>query len=238
LRPCWPSTRDPTPTRARRASRSSGATTCWRRAGAVARAGRDPRHAGALALRAAALASEDGRAAAEVAALRRTNPREPAAESLAAAAALLVDDHAAYDAQRDGHRRRPRRRRAFSVRGRGLTRQRRYAEARAIARREWPPTGATRLPLVLGTTLLRLGDEAQAGALRLAWQRDPYDARTFNLLNLFRKIIRSLRDRHDGAPCRFRVEPAARPALEAIVAPFPRETYARSWRLRFEPRGP
>jgi len=41
------------------------------------------------------------------------------------------------------------------------------------------------------------------------------------------------------AHLRFRVEPAARPAIEAVVAPFLEETYQRYVaRYRFEPRGP
>ena len=60
----------------------------------------------------------------------------------------------------------------------------------------WPPTASSataptpRLLTSLGNTLLRLGEEDEGLALlRRAWDRDPYDVRTYNLLNLFEKVI-------------------------------------------------
>ena len=62
----------------------------------------NPAHAGALALRAAlALDAENWAAsAADVAAIRRTNPQDIGAARVAAAAALLVDDRAGYERAR------------------------------------------------------------------------------------------------------------------------------------------
>ena len=62
----------------------------------------NPAHAGALALRAAlALDAENwSAAAADVAAIRRTNPQDIGATRVAAAAALLVDDRAGYERAR------------------------------------------------------------------------------------------------------------------------------------------
>jgi cytochrome c-type biogenesis protein CcmH/NrfG len=62
----------------------------------------NPAHAGALALRAAlALDAENwSAAAADVAAIRRTNPQDVGAARVAAAAALLLDDRAGYERAR------------------------------------------------------------------------------------------------------------------------------------------
>ena len=93
---------------------------------------------------------------------------------------------------------------------------------------------------VLGTTLLRLGEEpAGLDVLRRAWKRDPYDARTYNLLNLFEKVIPARYITIDTKHLRFRVEPAARPAIESVVGPFLEETYQRYvQRYGLAPDGP
>ena len=75
-------------------------------------------------------------------------------------------------------------------------------------------------------TLLRLGDEtAGLDALRRAWKRDPYDVRTFNLLNLFEKVIPARYTTISSAHLRFRIPPAARKAITEVVAPFLEERY-------------
>ena len=92
----------------------------------------------------------------------------------------------------------------------------------------------------LAMTLLRLGEDAKGlEALRRSWKLDPYDARTFNILELFEKIIPARYTTLATAHLRFRVEPSARPAIEAVVAPFLEETYARYVaRYGFSPKGP
>ncbi|HXI59508.1 MAG TPA: tetratricopeptide repeat protein [Polyangia bacterium] len=204
----------------------------------------NPHHAGALALRAEiALDGEDfAGTAALVAALRKVNPRDPGAARLAAASALLRDDRAGYEQERDG-------RLAvnatdgdfFAFVAEALDHHRRYDDARGIADEgvRVDPTSA-RCLLSLGTTLLRLGDEEEGlSALRKAWKRDPYDVRTFNLLNLFDKVIPSQYTSVKTEHLRFRVPIAARVAVQSVVAPFLEETYARYVaRYGFTPRGP
>jgi cellulose synthase operon protein C len=204
----------------------------------------NPRHAGALALRAElALDREDfAAAAADVALLRRTNPVDPGAARVAAAAALLLDDAPGYARARDQH--------LAAHAGDGtffafvadaLVRQRRYDEARAVAEEGVAADAKNAGCLsVLATTLLRLGDEPRGlEVLRRAWKLDPYDARTYNLLNLFEKVIPARYTMVATAHLRFRVEPAARPAIEAVVGPFLEETYARYVaRYGFDPKGP
>jgi tetratricopeptide (TPR) repeat protein len=204
----------------------------------------NPRHAGALALRAElALDREDfAGAAADVALIRRTNPRDAGAAEVAAAAALLLDDQAAYARERDRHlAAHARDGELFAFVAEALERQRRYAEARAVAEEGVAADAANaRCLSVLATTLLRLGDEARGlETLRRAWKIDPYDARTFNLLDLFEKVIPARYTMVSTAHLRFRVEPAARAAVESIVAPFLEETYARDVaRYGVEPKGP
>jgi Tfp pilus assembly protein PilF len=204
----------------------------------------NPRHAGALALRAElALDREDWEgAAADVALLHRTNPVDPGAARVAAAAALLLDDATTYARTRDAHlASHAHDGEFFAFVAEALERQRRYAEARAVAAEGVAADAQNaRCLSALATTLLRLGDEtAGLETLRRAWKIDPYDARTFNLLNLFETVIPARYTTLSTAHLRFRVEPAARPAIEAVVAPFLEETYARYVaRYGFEPKGP
>ncbi|HVZ74253.1 MAG TPA: tetratricopeptide repeat protein [Polyangia bacterium] len=204
----------------------------------------NPRHPGALALRAElALDREDrAAAAADVAALRATNPVDPGAARVAAAAAMLGDDEATFRRERDADL-------AahvgdadlFAFVAEVLVRQRRYDEAGAVAEAgaALDPTCARCLSAE-ATTLLRLGDEARGlEALRRAWKLDPYDARTFNLLDLYEKVIPARYVTLATAHLRFRVEPATRAAIEEVVGPFLEETYARDVaRYGFEPKGP
>ncbi len=148
---------------------------------------------------------------ADAAAIRRTNPRDPGAARVEAAAALLLDDPAGYARARalalevnphDGA--------FFAFVAEALTRHRRYDDAREVASAGVAanPEDAACLQ-ALATTLLRLGDEARGvETLRRAWTRDPYDVRTFNLLNLFEKGIPARTTMVASAHLSFRV-PAA-----------------------------
>src|SRR5207302_7088363 len=96
----------------------------------------NPRHAGALELRAeTALDAEDfAAAAADVAAVRRTNPRDGTAAAVAAAAALILDDPATYARERDQHLGvHPGDGGFFAFVAEALDRQRLYDDARAVA---------------------------------------------------------------------------------------------------------
>ena len=204
----------------------------------------NPAHAEALALRAQlALDSEDWAAAkADVAALRRTNPRDAGAARIAATAALLLDDRAGYEAARDAALAvRPRDSAFFAFVAEALTRHRRYDEARAVAAEGVAADADDAGCLsVLAMTLLRLGDEtAGLDTLRRAWKSDPYDVRTFNLLNLFEKVIPARYTTIASAHFRFRIPPAARKAITEVVAPFLEERYAHYVaRYGFTPAGP
>ena len=204
----------------------------------------NPRHARALAMRGElALDGEEFAAvAARTAEIRRTNPHDGGAAALAAAAALVLDDRAGYARERDRHLQdHPGDGDFFAFVAEALIRHRRYDEARATAEEgvRTDPRHA-RCQSTLGTTLLRLGDEsAGLEALRRAWKSDPYDVRTYNLLNLFEKVIPARYTTVETRHLRFRVEPAARAAIESVVAPFLEETYQRYvQRYGFTPDGP
>jgi tetratricopeptide (TPR) repeat protein len=204
----------------------------------------NPAHAAALALRAElALDAEDFAAArADVAAIRQANPRDPGAARIEAAAALLLEDRAGFTRARQidlGVR--PRDGRFFAFVAEALSRQRRYEDARDVA-----ADGVAADPDDAGclstyaTALLRLGDEGTGlETLRRAWKRDPYDLRTYNLLDLFEKVIPARYVTIRSAHLRFRIEPATRVAIVEVVAPFLEERYqAYVARYGFEPRGP
>jgi tetratricopeptide (TPR) repeat protein len=202
----------------------------------------NPRHAGALALRAEiALDAEDWPGVlAGVAALRRTSANDPAAAWLAASLARLRDDRKQYEAERD--RRldvRPADGEFFASTAEALVRHRRYDDAREVAVDGVEREGThARLLTSLGNTLLRLGDEdAGLAMLRRAWDRDPYDVRTYNLLNLFEKVIPDRYVTVSTRSLRFRVERAHRPVIEAVVAPFLEQTF-ESYAARYGYRPP
>jgi len=204
----------------------------------------NPAHAGALALRATlALDAENWTgAAADVAAIRRTNPRDVSAARVSAASALLLDDRAGYERDRALDLAvRPNDGAFFAFVAETLTHHRRYDDARDVANAgvAADPDDAGCLA-VLAMTLLRLGDEtAGLDALRRAWKRDPYDVRTFNLLNLYEKIIPARYTTIPGKHLHFRVPTPHRTAITEVVAPYLEERYRDLVaRYRLEPTGP
>ena len=176
-----------------------------------------------------------------VADIRRTNAHDARAAWLGAARARLLDDDAGYRRERDAHAAfHPADGDFFAAVADVLVRHRRTADARDIAKEGTqadPPNAHCQS--VLATTLLRLGDEA-AGveALRRAWKRDPYDARTYNLLELYEKVVPRMQT-FTTKHLTFRVDPGARAAIALVVAPFLEETYGRAVaKYGFEPKGP
>ena len=144
-----------------------------------------------------------------MAAIRRTNPRDAGAARVGGRARRCCSTTAPATRGRaratspcsphDGA--------FFAFVAEALTRHRRYDDARDVA-----ATGVAADPedagclAALATTLLRLGDEAAGlDALRRAWKRDPYDVRTYNLLNLFEKVIPARYTMVASAHLRFRV---------------------------------
>lgn len=204
----------------------------------------NPRHPGVLALEAELALDADEFARVEdlIDRLRTINPRDEGAAFLAAALARRRDRPDDYRREKDARLLvNPTDGGFFQRVAEALVRQRRYQDARAVAAEglTYAPDHAGCLS-TLGTTLLRLGEEDEGiERLRRSFDLDPYDVRVFNQLELFEKAIPKryviVRTPH----FRFRVEPAARPALERIVAPYLESVYRRYVeRYRFEPAGP
>ena len=181
-------------------------------------------------------------AAADVATIRRTNPTDVGAARVAAASALLLDDRTGYERERAADLAvRPNDGDFFAFVAEALTHHRRYDDARAVANEgvSADPDDAGCLA-ALAMTLLRLGDEtAGLDALRRAWKRDPYDVRTYNLLNLYEKAIPARYTTVERTRLRFRVPTANRTAITEVVAPYLEERY-RDLVARYgvEPPGP
>jgi tetratricopeptide (TPR) repeat protein len=204
----------------------------------------NPRHDRALALRGeiALDAEELDQVASVVAELRRTNPRDGAAAWLAASRALLLDDRPGYQHERDARlATHPADGDFFAHVAEALVHHRRYDEARAVAAEGVALDGQNAHALAsLSLILLRLGEESEGvPLLRRAWDRDPYDARTFNLLDLYEKVIPRRYVVVKTTHLSFRIEPGARAAVETIVGPFLEEVY-RGYveRYGFAPTGP
>ena len=144
---------------------------------------------------------------------------------------MLVDDRAGYERARDADLAvRANDGAFFAFVAETLTHHRRYDDARDVAREgiAADPDDAGCLA-VLAMTLLRLGDEdAGLDALRRAWKRDPYDVRTYNLLNLFEKVIPARYTTISGARLRFRVPTAGRAASRRSSRPTWRSAIATS----------
>ena len=262
---CWRSTTPPTPslvprgargrsrptptrTSAWRAPRSTSATTPPPRAHELARAlAVNPRTRGALALR-----GRDGarRRGVRGGARRRgghpahqpARPRAPPRVEPPRRRCLLDDRGRLRARARPPSGGASARRRVLRLRRRGAGppaplrrgargrrgRASRRPERRRAACRRWARrccASATRPPGV--------------EALRRAWKRDPYDVRTYNLLNLFEKVIPARYITVASAHLRFRVEPAARAAIESGGRAVPRGDLPRYVaRYGFEPKGP
>src|SRR5262249_18751219 len=72
--------------------------------------------------------------------------------------------------------------------------------------------------VALGSGLLRSGREAEGLAnLRKAWDRDPFNVMTYNLLTLFEEVLPKQYDTLDSPPFRFRMNKKERPVLSLYV---------------------
>jgi Tfp pilus assembly protein PilF len=204
----------------------------------------DPRHQGALALKAQLLLEDedvDG-ARALCRKIFAFNPEEPRAHEIAAAAALLSDDQAGFEKERDRTlATNPRAARFFHGVAEFLVREHRYIEANQLEEQAiaLSPKDATALA-ALGSNRLRLGDESGGlEALRRAWKGDHYNVRTYNLLQLFEDVIPKHYVSVEGKPFRYRLPSAERQLLEAVVRPLLDKEYAElTKRYHFTPTGP
>ena len=204
----------------------------------------DPKSVAALDLRAEQLV-DDERWSDAVAAARQAlaiDPEDLRARTIVAAVAFLRDDTRAYQAERD---------RVLKVNPRAwelyhgiadfCVREHRYAEANQLEEealklepKSWVALAA------IGSNWLRLGDDRKGlEALKQAWKRDPYNVRTYNLLNLYEDVIPKEYVLVEGTPFRFRVTTREQKVLLHYIQPFVQREYDElSRRYGFRPAGP
>jgi len=161
-------------------------------------------------------------AAAEAAAQRAlaVNPRHLRAIVVLAASRFLQDDRAGYDAWRA---------KAFQINPRYADfypqvaefaeRHHRYAECVELHRQALAIDATHPAALYgLGVAYLRTNREAEGlAALQKAWDRDPFNVRNFNLLNLFEEIIPQEYETVVRGPFRFRWNKREAPAIGGAV---------------------
>jgi tetratricopeptide (TPR) repeat protein len=170
------------------------------------------------------------------------NPEDVDARTIAGAVDFLRDDTHGYEAERDHVlKTNPRAWQFFHGVAELCVKEHRYVEANALEEealkiepKSWVALAA------IGSNWLRLGDDQKGlAALREAWKRDPYNVRTYNLLNLFEDVIPKEYVLVDGTPFRFRVTKREEPVLLHYVKPFVEREYAElTRRYGFKPEGP
>jgi tetratricopeptide (TPR) repeat protein len=204
----------------------------------------DPKNATALDLRAEKLV-DDERWPEAVAAAQKVlavNPEELRARTLVAAVRYLRDDTRGYTAERERVLKvNPRAWEFFHGIAEFLVKEHRYdeanqmeAEALKLEPKSWVALAA------IGTNWLRLGDDAKGlESLREAWKRDPFNVRTYNLLNLYDDVIAKQYVTVEGTPFRFRVSKKEQlPLLHYVTPMVAREYKELVARYGFTPAGP
>ncbi len=205
---------------------------------------KNPRHAGALGIRAELLVDNEEYAAALAVCseMLKTNPEDVRARELRATTLFLRDDMKGYEAERDHVlKTNPRASNFFHDVAELLVKAHRYPDANKLYEeaikvdpKNWVAQAA------LGANLLRLGDDAGGlAALQRAWQGDPYNVRCYNLLNLFEKVIPKSYSLIDSKPFRFRVVTTEKPIIERYVQTMLAKEYAELVkRYGYAPEGP
>ncbi|HJZ88088.1 MAG TPA: tetratricopeptide repeat protein [Polyangia bacterium] len=204
----------------------------------------NPRHPGALALRAEALI-EDGlyeEANRDLARALAVAPQSPHLHALRAASAFLADDGKTFEDERKRALAvNPKYAELFVLVASLAVKQHRYPEAiqleeqaLALDPKSWSALAE------LGTNYLRQGDDGKGlAALKKAWEGDPFNVRTYNILNLFDDVVTKRFSFTDAAPFRLRVIKDDGVVIARQVAPLLRRAY-ESYRARygFVPQGP
>lgn len=204
----------------------------------------DPKNVAALDVRAEEQVGDEAWDAAAATARRALaiNPEDLGARTIVGAVAFLRDDARGYQAERDHVlKTNPRAWEFFHGIAELCVREHRYDEANALEQealkiepKSWVALAA------IGSNWLRLGEDQKGlEALREAWKRDPYNVRTYNLLQLFEDVIPKEYVLVPGTPFRFRVTKREEPVLLHYVRPLVEREYAELVaRYHFSPAGP
>ena len=204
----------------------------------------DPRNVAALDVRAERQAVDEAWPEAVATATRALaiNPEDVDARTIVGAVAFLRDDRRGYQAERDRVlQTNPHAWEFFHGVAELCVKEHRYVEANGLEQEalKVEPKSAVALAAI-GNNWLRLGEDQKGlEALRAAWKRDPYNVRTYNLLQLFEDVIPKEYVLVDGTPFRFRVTRREEPVLLHYVRPFVQREYAELVkRYGFTPEGP
>lgn len=204
----------------------------------------DPHNVTALDVRAERYAVDERWADAVAAAKKAlaVNPEDVGARIVVGGVAFLRDDKRGFAAERDRVlKTNPRAWEFFHGVAELCVKEHRYVEANALEEealkiepKSWVALAA------IGNNWLRLGEDKKGlEALQQAWKRDPYNVRTYNLLQLFEDVIPKQYVLVDGTPFRFRVARREEKVLLHYVAPFVAREYAELVkRYGFTPEGP
>ncbi len=160
----------------------------------------------------------------------------------AAAIGYLRDDSVAFEAEKKrALALNPHAAEFFHLVAEIVVKQHRYEEANRLEAQALTldPTYAPALA-TLGANDLRLGNEtAGIKSLQRAWDRDPYNVRTYNLLRLFEEVIPQSYISDEGKSVRFRFSKRERAVLEHTVRPLvEREVTELSVRYGYQPSRP
>lgn len=170
------------------------------------------------------------------------DPNDLEALSVVAALRFLQEDDAGYRrAVREVLRRNPEHSELYTVIADYADWEHRYPQIVEMAREALriDPNDAL-AHATLGLNLLRMGDEtAGLAALREAWERDRFNVRVFNTLNLYEQVIAREYEEIQAAPFVFRMHREERPIMERYVT----TTLRSAWndmrrRYGFTPRTP
>ncbi len=204
----------------------------------------DPKNVEALDVRAERLAVDE-RWQEALAAARRAlaiDPEDVGARTIVGGVDFLRDNLRGFAAERDHVlATNPRCWEFFHGVAELLVKEHRYVEANALEEEALKREPKSWVALAaIGNNWLRLGDEPKGlEALRQAWKRDPYNVRTYNLLNLFEDVIPKEYVTVDGTPFRFRVTTREKDVLLHYVAPMVKREYDELvQRYKFKPEGP
>ncbi len=204
----------------------------------------DPKNVAALDVRAERQATDEAWSDALATAKRALaiDPEDVGARIIVGGVDYLRDDSRGYAAERDHVlATNPRAWEFFDGIAELCVKEHRYVEANALEEealklepKSWVALAA------IGSNWLRLGDDQKGlAALQEAWKRDPYNVRTYNLLQLFEDVIPKQYVLVEGTPFRFRVSKREEPVLLHYVKPFVAREYAELVkRYGFVPEGP
>jgi len=204
----------------------------------------NPKHAGAFAVRAGIALHDMDLTGAEkaIAAGLAVNPNDLELWSLRAATRFLGDDRAGYEAaKKETFSRNKEFSHFYGIVGEYAEWEHRYDDIVAMMREATKVDGDDEKAWAeLGLTLLRSGDEtAGMDALKKAWQKDHFNVRVFNTLNLYEKTIANDYDMGKAGIFKVRYPKDEKPVLERYVPRLLNEAWgSMKARYGFVPQNP